>query len=294
MNDDRQLGWGLAAGGMLLVSTDSLFVRLAEAGPWDIALLVAVFSLPVYLLLNRRLETIGPVEAVRAAPGPLLAVAALAGLSQLSFIAAITRTEVANAVVIVAAAPIVAALVARFTIGERTSRQVWFAIAVTAAGIGIVVSGSLGEPNLDGDLLAVLAIVSFAFSLTIWRRHPDLSRYVGLALASALTIVATIGLADPFGLDRRTYLAAAAMGLVFSPAGRIAHSSAPRFAPAAEVALFAPVETVAATAWAWLAFAEPPSGTAVVGGVVVVGGVLLGTVATSAGPKGAEPTIVSS
>ena len=69
------------------------------------------------------------------------------------------------------------------------------------------------------------------------------------------------------------------MGLVFNPFGRVANTYAPRFAPVAEVALFTPIETVAASTWAWLAFSELPSTATFVGGAVVIAGVLYGTVA---------------
>jgi drug/metabolite transporter (DMT)-like permease len=262
---------------MLLVSTDSLFVRLAQAEAWDMAFLVSAFSLPIFLALNRVFERTGPRRSVQAAGWPLLGVATLGSISQISFITAVTRTAVSNVVVIVAAAPLVAAVMARLVLGERTSRRVWIAIFITGVGIAVVVSGSLDQPTLDGDLLALLAVVAFATNVTLWRRYPEISRYVGLAMSSALAIIVTAPLTSLAALEPRSFAAAATMGLVFSPAGRIANSSAPRFAPAAEVALFAPVETVTATLWAWLAFSEAPTGATVVGGLVIISGVFFGT-----------------
>ncbi len=276
--EHRRVGWLLAASGMLLVSTDSLFVRLAEADAWDITFLVAAYSLIVQLGLHHRLDSDGPVKIMRSATGPLVAIAVLAGISQLAFITAITRTEVSNVVTIVAATPVVAALVGRVAFGERTSRRVWVAIGITAVGVAVVVSGSLGEPTLDGDVLALAAIVAFSININIWRRHRDLSRYFALAMSAAVTLTVASFFASPFSLEPRTYFACAAMGLLFNPIGRLAHSNAPRFAPPAEVALFTPVETVAATLWAWIAFSEIPAGTTVVGAAVVIGGVLYGTV----------------
>ncbi len=277
MIDDRRLGWGLAALGMLLVSTDSLWVRLAEADAWDVAFLVGACSLPVQVLLSHRFDDAGPVRTFRSWSRPLLLVAALAATSQIAFITALTRTRISNAVVIVAAAPLLAAVIGRLVFGERTSPRVWAAIVITISGIVIVVGGSLGEPTLDGDLLALLAVAAFAANINIWRRYPDMSRFAGLAISAAMVVAVTSLFASPFSLEARTYLAAAAMGLVFNPLGRIAHSSAPRFAPAAEVALFTPVETVAATMWAWIAFSESPEVATYVGATVVIGGVLFGT-----------------
>ncbi len=262
---------------MLAVSTDSLFVRLSEAGAVDMAFLVSAFSLPVFLALSRIFDTEGISQSIKGSAAALFGVAALSAISQVSFITAITRTAVANVVVIVAAAPVAAALAARLILGERTSPRVWVAMAMTGIGIGIVVAPSVGSPSLDGDLLALLAIIAFAINLALWRRHPFLSRYVGLAIGAAIVLVVTAPFTSLDSLEPRSFAAAAAMGLLFSPAGRIAHSSAPRFAPAAEVALFAPVETVAATIWAWIAFAEPPKTATVIGGVIIVVGVFYGT-----------------
>ena len=275
--DPRKLGWTLAAVGMLLVSTDSLFVRLSEAEAFDIAFLVSIFSLPLLLILQRVSDEHGFVETFRRHPRPLVAVSVLAAASQVAFIAALTRTAVSNVVVIVAATPIIAALIAWIALGERTAPRVWVAIGITIVGILVVVSGSLGEPTLDGDLLAVAAIAAFATNMTIWRRYPDMSRYVGLLLAAGLTLLVTVFLASPLTLELRAYLATAAMGLGFNPLGRVAFTHAPRYAPAAEVALFSPIETVAATIWALIFFQEVPEAATVAGGLIVILGVLYGT-----------------
>lgn len=263
---------------MLLVSTDSFFIRLADVDGWSISFLVAACAIPVQLVFNALFGSTGVREAVLASPKDMFGIAALAAVSQTAFIIAVTRTDVANVVVIVAASPILAAVFAWIVLREMTERRVWIAIGITIIGIVSVVSGSLGGANLAGDLLAVLAIVAFGANIVWWRRVPELNRFVTLALSAAIVMITTLPFADPFGLDARAYAAIAAMGLVFNPLGRVAHTNAPRFAPAAEVALFTPVETVAATTWAWLAFSETPSGATVVGGVIVILGVLYGTI----------------
>ena len=269
----------LAAVGMLLVSTDSLFVRLADTDGWSVAFLVAALSLPLQLLLQRYLDGGRPVEKFRAHPRGLLTVGVLSGISQVCFVTAVTRTDVANVVVIVAATPILAAVIGRVLYGERTDRRVWVAILITLAGVVIVVSASIGEPNLVGDLLALGAVAAFATNINVWRRYSTQSRFVGLAIAALVTLLIALPFAAPFGQDPRVYLACAGMGLVFNPLGRLCHTSAPRHAPAAEVALFTPVETLAAITWAWIAFSEQPPVQTFVGGGVILAGLGFGTLA---------------
>lgn len=279
MIEGRRRGWALAALGMLLVSTDSFFVRLADTDPWSIACIVSVFSLVVQLYLQRRIERGRAIERFRAFPKGLLTVGILSGFSQIFFIGALTHTDVANVVVIVAASPILAAVIGWAFFGERTDRRVWVAILITLGGVLVVVSSSIGSPHLTGDLLAVGAITAFATNMNVWRRFPAQSRFVGLSIAASVTFLLSVWFASPFEQGARVYLACAGMGLLFNPLGRLCHTSAPRHAPAAEVALFTPVETIAASAWAWIFFNEQPPTQTFVGAAIISVGLVVGTMA---------------
>ena len=271
----------MAAGrvGMLSVSTDSLWVRVSEAEAVDVVSWLACCTLVVYSTFGRLIDRRPVAESLRQYRLPVAVLGVLGSVSQLSFTTAITQTRVANAVAIVAASPLLAALCARLFLGERVTRRVAVAIAMTMAGIAVIVSSSLGQPTLKGDLLALLAVAAYATSLTLWRRFPDMSRRAGLSASAVIMLAVTSLTASPFSLDTRAYLAISAMALCFNPLGRLAHTNATRFAPVSEVALFTPVETVAGTVWAALFLSELPRPAAVVGAVIVLGGVFYGTVA---------------
>ncbi|MXW95509.1 MAG: DMT family transporter [Acidimicrobiaceae bacterium] len=278
-DDRRPLGWLLASVGMLSVSTDSLWVRVSEAGALDVAFGVSCCALVVHSTFGRWFDRRPALESLRTHRLPLMGVGAIASVSQLAFITAITETRVANVVAIVASAPLMASLCARVVLGERITRRVAVAITLTMVGIGVIVSNSVGEPTLRGDLLALAAVVCFAVNMTVWRRFPDLSRRAALFLSAAIVVVVTSFAASPFSLDARACLAIAAMGLCFNPLGRLANSNALRYAPVSEVSLFAPTETVAGTVWAALFLSELPGAGTVAGAAVVLAGVFYGTVA---------------
>ncbi len=282
---------------MLLVSTDSLWVRASGADAIDIAFVVGVLSLALYgALALRRLATTW--SSLRTDSRPLLAVGVLGAVSQLAFISAITRTEIPNVVAIVASAPLLASGLAWVVLRERISRRVAVGIALTILGIGMVVSTSVGSPDLLGDALAVVAVAAFAASTVVWRRHRDMSRIVGLALSALMVVIVTGFAANPTLMDAKALAAVLAMGLVCNPLGRLAYSNAPRYAPASEVALFAPVETVAGIVWAAVFLSEYPQPIAVSGAVVVVFGMVYATLldrttaerCRGAGPYRASPT----
>ena len=278
-DDRRRLGWLLAGVGMLSVSTDSLWVRVSEAGALDVAFLVSCCALVVHSTFGRWFDRRPALESLRTHRVQVVGVGVLAAVSQLCFITAITETRVANVVAIVAAAPLMASLCARLFLGESITRRVAVAIALTMVGIGMIVASSVGEPTLRGDFLALVAVMCFAGNMTVWRRFPDLSRRAALWASAAIVVVVTSFAASPLSLDARAYLAIGAMGLCFNPLGRLANSNALRFAPVSEVSLFAPTETVAGTVWAALFLSEVPGVGTVAGAAVVLAGVFYGTVA---------------
>jgi drug/metabolite transporter (DMT)-like permease len=76
-----------------------------------------------------------------------------------------------------------------------------------------------------------------------------------------------------------------AMGAVFGPLGRWMLAAAPKYLTAAQVALFAPLETLFASLWAFLVFGEAPASATWWGGAIVVVGVIWGIAPCSLGPS---------
>lgn len=274
---DRATGVLLALGGVLLISLDSLWIRLSEAGSWDVAFWVGLFTfVGISIVVPLRTgESI--IAIVRRDRAPLLASSLLNTVSVTMFIIAIGLTTVANTVAIIAAAPIAAAVVARLIIGERPSSRTWWAIAGSVVGVLVIVSGSIGAGSVSGDAAAVIAVLAFAGNVTLWRRHRAISRLGVIGIGGLFTAVVTFVPANPFEVDGRALAILAIMGLATGPVGRVSLASSTRYLPAAQVGLFTPVETVAATAWAWLFLQEAPPTPTVVGGIVVIVSVLYGS-----------------
>jgi len=271
----------MAFSGMLLVSTDSLITRAVEADGWSVSFWFGLLTMPtmlVYLIVQEGRDLDIDELARRSGVVPLLASGVLGALSSLLFILAVKETSIANVVVIIAASPVLAALCATVFLGERSSPRMWAAIFVSLVGIVIVVSGSFGGGGLVGDLLAVGAILNFAFNLTVWRRYPDMSRTLAVGVAGFVMAVVTLGPAQISGYRVSTYLLLVLLGAIIGPLARVMLATSTRYLPVATVSLFTPVETVAASVWAWLAFGERPIATTWIGGAIVLAAVLYGTV----------------
>jgi drug/metabolite transporter (DMT)-like permease len=265
---------------MFLVSTDALLVRVAERDSavdgWTIACMVGLFSSPVaWSLAVRNIGRDFGHELVRWRR-PLLATGLLGAVGTTSFLTAVTLTATSNVVAIIASGPIFAAVLARIALHERTSMRTWRAIGLTLIGIVVIVGGSMASGGIAGDLIALLAIMVFAVNLVLWRKYPNLPRTLVVAVTATCTFLLTAVPADTNLLDRRALLATLAMGGLFGPIARLCMSTATRHAPPAEVSLFTPVETVAASLWVWLWFDEVPATPTFIGGVIVVASVFYG------------------
>jgi drug/metabolite transporter (DMT)-like permease len=267
----------LAACGMFIISTDSLITRAADVSGWTVVFWFDVFVAPATFIYLSIRPGARPLEIARTGGWPLFWSGVFQLGSSSAFIMAIKNTAIANVVVIVASAPVFAAIASRILIGEKTGRRVWIAIAISMIGIIIVMSDSFGGGHLTGDLLALMAIICWSLNLTIWRHHPDLDRSAAVGLAGVFMAIVAALPAVIFGHSAATYLLLFIMGAIAGPVGRVMLATSTRYLPAAEVSLFTPIETIAAIFWGWLAFGEAPAKTIYIGGLIILGGVFYGT-----------------
>ncbi len=297
---ERSSGLVLVVGGILLVSTDSAITRAAEVGGWVVAFWYGVFAFPA-MFTYYTVSALRPGGRVQQAevnqsgrpsrftarlwphrPGFTVISAGLQAVSTTCFILAIKATAISSVVVIVAAVPAVTAVVAWTLLGERPSGRLWKSIGATAVGIVVVVSGSLQVGALTGNVLAMCAVLAFAFNLTLWRRHPAINRTLVIAIGAAFTSVVAATQIPLEGQSTRTYILMFLMGAVLGPLGRIGLASATRYLSAAEVGLVTPIETAAASLWGWLFFGELPPTATFAGGAIIVAAVLYGSLGSSA------------
>ena len=289
MDDRRWLGIALATAGTLVLSSESVVLRWISAGAappgqgtvlWCVGLATTAVAASISLV---RLGARGTSIAVRRGGADLWWAGGLQGTSTLLFVLAIASTAVADVVAVLAAAPLCTALVAVIWLGERPSRRVWLGIAASAVGVAVVAWGSLGGGSALGVLAALGAVLAFAVSVSVLRRRDDLDRFAVVAVAGGCVALAATPFARPGELDARSLALVVLLGAVIGPTSRWMLSSAPRYLPASQIGLFIPIETVAATTWAYLAFDEVPVAGTWLGGALVLIGVVVAVV-EPAGP----------
>ncbi|MEM7210864.1 MAG: EamA family transporter, partial [Pseudomonadota bacterium] len=201
-------------------------------------------------------------------------VAAVIGASgSIAFITAFKLTTIANVALIYAAAPMLAALLAWFWLGERMTRPVALACVAAFAGVGLIVSGSLGGINLTGDLLALWMTLVMATYLVIYRCYPNTPSAGPVVLASVLVLPLALLYGTPFQNPPAEIAIMAGFGLVFALAS-VAMTEGAKRLPSGETALLSTLETPLAPVLAWLILTEVPAMLTIAGGALIVAGIV--------------------
>ena len=266
MNDQAR-GLLLVTSGIVVLSFDGLLVRLAQADGWSIVFwrgLLMFLALGAFSLSARSRASIRAQPLISAGSALLLA------LISIFFVLAIINTTVANVVVVLATAPLFAALFTRFFLREQVALHTWLAIGVAALGIMVVFAGAFTPTDLAGNGYALLSSAAVGANLTLLRRHPSIERMPLIALGGLAAALIAWPQAEPLGLGATSYWALAVMGLVQMPLATLLINNATRYLPSAEVALFYLLESVLGTLWVWYFLQETPASSTLYGGALVI------------------------
>ena len=263
-------GVGIAVAGTLIITPDSLLVRLIQADPWTLVfwrglLLGATITTFLLIRYGRALPMV-----VGAASRPTLLAGVLAGTTTTLFVLALTHTTVANTLIIVGASPLIAAALGRIFLDEPVPARTWLAIALTMAGIGLTVSGGVGGAPASGDLFALAAAFGGAGTLVTYRAAGAADMTPSVALGGGVAAAIATPLASPLMVGAADAVCLAILGILVLPLSFGLLALAPRYLPAHEVGLLLRMEMVLGPYWVWLVLGEAPGMRAMAGGAVVM------------------------
>ncbi len=182
---------------------------------------------------------------------------------------------------IVAAAPVFTALLATLSLSERLSRRTLVGLAVSLMGVALISFGSGSVGFHQSALLIVVSAVATAVFFVA--QKPLLGRYPPLAVTAWVTWAGTVPLlgflpglaanvahAPPASLWSVAYL-----GVCPAAVAYVLWAHALQRSPVGQVATWLYLNPFLATAIGWLWLGEVPAWSALAGGVVAVGGVVL-------------------
>jgi len=205
---------------------------------------------------------------------------------QLLFVQGIALTRAGTASLVVASSPAVVAMVARVFGHERLPMQTLAGIAVSIAGVVLVVGGSLtsdGTSHLMGDLLVLAAVVVWAFYTTglvplTHRVQPaQLAAWTLVGGVPPLLVIAAPALlaTEWTAVTPLTWGAVAYSGLLAMVIAYLVWYRGVREIGPTRTAMFANLQPIVAVLVAWGALGEVPTAFQGAGAGAVIGGLYL-------------------
>lgn len=266
-------------------SSGGLIARLVATGPWTTSFWRSVFASLFLALVLWMVRGRGIVAQWRDGGRPVLVVAVCMALASTCFIFSLAHTSVANTLILMSTGPYVAGLLGWMLLGERVALRTWLTMGVALAGAVVMVSDSYGRGALVGDLLAIVMATSFAIATVLIRRHPEIQMAPAAALATALTALVALPLADPFQTAPRDLMLLAFFGVGQFGAGFLLFMAGARLIPAAESSLIGMLETVLGPLWVWLVLSERPGAASLTGGALILAALLANTLVDLVTPR---------
>jgi drug/metabolite transporter (DMT)-like permease len=270
---DRAKGILMAIGGVVVLSPDSLLIRLAGLDDYTLLFYRGIFpaiAISLILWLHYRADFIPALRRIGWA-GVLNGI--LYATIHISFIGAIQRTSVANTLLFLSAAPIFAALLSLLVLRENQRPSTWLIIALSLLSIVVIGWGSYGSAGIYGDLLALCCAVVTAASAVLVRYHKYVDLVPSIILGSLLTAAYALTQSPQLALSSSQLLYVSIIGFVLVPFAFVVLTIAPRFANSAEVQLVYLLESILGPLWVWLVISETPSLNTVIGGSLLLASV---------------------
>ena len=272
----RWAGVLLVSAAALIWSSGGLIVRLlAGVDSWTIVFWRSLAALLFLLCFGLATEGAGFVRAFGRLGLAGLLISLCYVVASVSLVVALKLTSVADVLILMSCAPLLAALIGRLQLGETLTPLGWLALLGSIVGAGIMVSDSYARGSITGDLVAMAIAVAQAVAIVIFRRHRNVSMIPGISLAMLAAALAVLPLAS-FAPMRVAdagllgFFGAGQLGL-----GLALFATGARKIPAAETAMLGVMEPVIGPVWVWLLLGEQPSPAGLTGGAIVLAALVL-------------------
>lgn len=257
----------MAYGGIIILSPDSLLIRLVNCDIYSTVVMRGIFMslmLALMMVIFPRFR-----KNIRWKPMLWCGISYYIGL--VTFPLSILHTYAANTLVIIASAPVFAAVGGYLFIKQVTAGSTWIAMGVILISIIVILSDSFSSgTGLLGDFFAVCTALSLAVTSIIVFHHPNNNFFPSLLVGSVLTTLTFIWFADWQTVETRDVAIMALDGTIVAGLPFVLLITAAKYLPPAEFNLSFLLETVLGPIWVWLVLTEtPPSSTLVIFTVVV-------------------------
>ncbi len=268
--NNQKKGSLLAFLGVLFITPDSLFIRLANIDTWGllfyrgaIPFIIVLLGLILFYKKNffiafKNIGYVGIFYAISFT------------ICNITFIISIQNTNVANTLIMVAMAPMLSAFLGAFFLKEIPDKKTWIAIAVTLLSVLYIFYDSLQLGNIIGDIFGFLTALGLAISANLARYAKSKDLVPAAVLGKLGTALFAFIFVSNFHLLNNDIIIVPVMCILCVAIPFVLVTIAPRFITAAEVNLFFLLEVILGPIWVWLVINEKPSVETLFGGIIII------------------------
>ena len=233
----RNKGLILSFVGVLILSPDSLFIRLVNLDDFSLIFYrsaLPIITILIFLIYTYKRSFLKSFYLI-GVPGIIYAI--LYAITHISFVYSIQNTAVANTLVLIASAPIFAALFSVFILKEIPSLFTWIVILIAMLAMIIIGIGSFTTTGLYGDIMALIVAIGMGFSMVLVRLFKNKDLVPACLLGCLISALYALPFGINFDLNNDQILFLFIMCLLILPIPFMILTISPKFASAHEVAL---------------------------------------------------------
>ena len=267
---NQKKGMILAFSGTMLITPDSLFIRLANLESWNLIfyrgfipfLVVFIGLLVIYKtkLINELINN----------GWHGFAYACVFTITNIAFVISIENTNVANTLIMIALAPMLSAIISLIFLKENPDQKTWVAIIITTLSVIYIFYDALDAGDFLGNFLGLVCATGLAVGAVIIRSAKKISLVPSAMLGKLMVALIALFFANQFKLEGYDLTIIPLMCIMCVAIPFVLITLAPSYITAAEVNLFFLLETILGPIWVWMVIHEQPSIETIMGGVVII------------------------
>ena len=278
---DKQKGVGLSLFGVLIITPDSLFIRLINIPSWELlfyrGLIPSIFLLLGLIIYYKK--NFFKSFLVNGIAGLFFAV--IMALGNTTFVISIQNTNVANTLIMIARTPFATAILSSIFLKEHPSKKMWLTIISCFLCVLFIFYDSYQANRIFGDFFGLLTAIFVGGGAVIIRYAKLVNFLPALLISKLFTFLIPLFFMHSFSnvllIDTREFYLIMCMGACLCIAFSMI-TFAPRYIPAYEVEIFFVLETILGPLWVWLVILEEPSSKTIIGGIVIISIIIAYTV----------------
>jgi drug/metabolite transporter (DMT)-like permease len=213
------------------------------------------------------------------------------GATTFFYILSLSKTTVANALLVQGTAPIWAAIFATIILKEKFKIPIWITIFSAFVGMLILVFNKDLKIHLLGDFYALLTAFGLASQILLVRNNPHINLIPATVIGGLLAAFFSLFFKPSFNASFHDTIILIGLGAFQIGLGYILFYRGSRYLPTSLTGLITLLETILGPIWVYLVFKEKLNPNSLIGGSIILLSLAINTVLTAKYEKEKKVTI---